>query len=84
VLFSVFPIICQMNPFHNLVLCFFVIGSHLCLGIHSDLLPLDFLTKILYAMIIFPLHATWTTNLVLIDLVILIIVLIILSEDYKL
>jgi len=55
-----------------------ILSSRLCLGRLSDLFISGFLTKILYASLLSPLHASYPAPLVLLDLIIQIIF----NEDY--
>jgi hypothetical protein len=72
----------QSSPHHPhptssrsiLILC-----TNLRLGLPSGLFPSGFLTNNLYAFLFSPIHATWHTHLILLDLIILII----LDEEYK-
>jgi hypothetical protein len=66
-------IVSQTNPRSILVL-----WTHLRLDLPSGLLPSGFPTSNLYAFLV-SIHATYPTNLILLDLIILII----LSEEYK-
>jgi hypothetical protein len=50
-----------------------ILSSYLYLSVLSGLFPSGFTTKILYANLICPMHATCPTHLVLLDLIILII-----------
>jgi hypothetical protein len=43
--------------------------SHLCLGPPSGLLPSGFATKALYAPLLSPIHATFTAQLSILDLI---------------
>jgi hypothetical protein len=54
-------------------------STHLCLGVPSGLFPSGFPTNNLYVFFFSPLHATCLTDLILLDLIILII----LGEKYK-
>jgi hypothetical protein len=51
----------------------FILPSHLCLGVQSYLFLSGFLTKIVYAFLIYPMYATCLTHLILLDFFILII-----------
>ena len=46
-----------------------ILSSHLCLGIQSRLFPLGFPTKPLYAPLLSPVHATYPTHLINLDLI---------------
>jgi len=78
------PILSQMNPvqtLHPISASPIVIFSfHIHLYLQSGLFYLGFLTKILFASIIFPMHATCSAHLILHDL----ITVVAFGEDYKL
>jgi len=57
-----------------------ILSSHLCLGLPVWCLSYILSNQNLYAFLIFTVHATWPTNLVLLDLITLITV----SVVYKL
>jgi hypothetical protein len=56
-----------------------MLSSHLCLSLHSGLLPSGLPTKMLYAPLTSPMRATYPAHLILLAL----ITLTILGEDYK-
>jgi hypothetical protein len=64
------------NPCHIKEMLF----THLSLGLSSGLFHSGFPAKILYAFLFAPIHATFPAHVMLLDLVILII----LGEEYKL
>jgi len=55
----------QSTPSHSIFWRFVLIFSHLCPGLLSGLFPLGFPTKIWYAFLISPMHATCPTNHIL-------------------
>jgi hypothetical protein len=57
-----------------------ILSTHLRLCLPGGLFPSDFSTNILYTSIFVPIHATCLAHLIILDLIILII----LSEEYKL
>jgi hypothetical protein len=58
----------QFTPFHPISLRFtLILSSYLCLGLLSGLFPSDITTKILYAFLISPMHATYPVHLILLD-----------------
>jgi hypothetical protein len=70
----------QSAPSHPISLGSILISSHLCLGLPSGLFPSDFLTKILYASLISPVHVTCPTSICILHFIILTIF----AEVYKL
>jgi hypothetical protein len=54
-------------------LSYLIIYSHPCLGLPCVLFPLDFLTKILYALLILAMCATYSAHIILFHLIILIV-----------
>jgi hypothetical protein len=71
----------QSTPSHPLSLrSILILSTHLCLGLPSGLLPSGFHTNILYAFLFSPIRATCHAHLIILDLIILII----LEEEYKL
>jgi hypothetical protein len=68
-------ILSQMIPFHILKPYFFEIhltlSSYLCFGLQSGLFHSGIPTEILYAILIAPMHSTWTAHLTLLDMIIL-------------
>jgi hypothetical protein len=56
-----------------------ILSTHLCLGLPSGLLPSGFPTNSLHVFLFSPNHATCSTHLILLDLIILLI----LGKEYK-
>jgi len=56
-----------------------ILSSHLCLGLPSGLFPSGFPTKTLYISLLYSIHATCPTHLILLDL----ITWIIFGEEYR-
>jgi hypothetical protein len=71
----------QSIPSHPISLkSILILSTHLRLGLLNGLLPSGFHTNILYAFLFSPSRATCSAHLILLDLIILII----LEEEYKL
>jgi hypothetical protein len=76
----------QIDPVHTIpshpisLRSILILSTHLRLGLHSGLFPSSFLTNILYAFIFSPIRATCHAHIILLGLIILII----LGEEYKL
>jgi hypothetical protein len=71
----------QSNPYHPISLrSILILFTHLRLGLPSGLFPFGFRTNNLYTFIFSSIRATCPAHLILLDLM----VLIILGEDYKL
>jgi hypothetical protein len=68
----------RSNPSHPISIL--ILSTYLRLGLPSGLFPFGFPTNILYTFLFSPIHATCHVHLILIDLIILII----LGEEYKL
>jgi hypothetical protein len=78
-----FLILRQINPIHttpSYLRSILILSTHLHLGLPSGLLPSDFSTNILYALLFFLIHATCLAHFIILDLTILIIF----GEEYKL
>jgi hypothetical protein len=71
----------ESNPYHPItVISILILPTHLCLGLLSGLLPSGFPTNNLYELVFPPIRATCPVRLILLNLIILII----LGEEYKL
>jgi hypothetical protein len=70
------PILSQMNPVDTSILSVLTtvltLFSHLCLGLPSGLFYSGFPTRTSYAFLFYHVRATWSANLILYDLIILI------------
>jgi hypothetical protein len=77
------PILSQTNPVHPTPLYIYkihlMLSTQLRLGLPSGFFPSGFLTNILYKFLFSPIRAKCPAHLILFDLIILIV----LSEDYK-
>jgi hypothetical protein len=67
------------SPHHTSPRSILMLSTHLRLGLPSGLVPSGFPTNNLYAILFFPIRATWPAHLILLDLIIIII----LGEEYK-
>jgi hypothetical protein len=55
------------TPSHLISLTIILFSSYLHSGLPCGLIPSDFLTKIMYASLISPIHTTYPTNLILFE-----------------
>jgi hypothetical protein len=77
------PILSQIDPIHTIpsyLRSILILSTHLRLGLPSNLFPSGFRTDILYVLFFSHIRATCPAHLILLDLIILII----LGEEYKL
>jgi hypothetical protein len=78
------PILNQINLVHihsSYIRSIWISPFNTCLRLLTDLLIPDFQTKILYALLISTVYATWPVNFILLDVIILITPS---GEEYKL